>query len=163
MGNKFLIVSMLILFCLSTKAKSEEYTWYDGKNYHKIYLVNNKLAHFSKRSQQAVRIVNPKDVSVRSLKDTSPVFSKKSGGPVSLALAGGMIVYFDFNANEEEIKRILSKYNLILGEKLPFVNKNAWSVKLGPGMQNLIIANKLNNEKHVKVAMPNWWFPKFVK
>ena len=87
----------------------------------------------------------------------SPVFQDKPAAAGSLRLLpGNVIVYLEPQWEGDKIRRWIERGGFEVIKKLA-IRPNAFILKTEPGMQSLIIANRLYESGEVIAAFPDWW------
>ncbi len=161
-----------------TKAKLQQYTWYDGNQKRSVWLNPELLAEFrsttpatnqsntepsSKKANTTptfIRFLAVKS-SATALKSTdqhlSPVFhTTASLSGTKKALPGNVIVQMKPDWTIDQIHTWFQQQNVTVIQPLTFA-PNAFLIQSNAGLESLNLANRLYETGDVVLASPNWW------
>ncbi len=160
----------------------EEFVWYDGSTQRKIRTQPNLLVEFKEPGDKQSQVkdlypeavdVSPESTGVKIWQlDASTVADAttriKNDAPGSMvsplfqasgqrrALPGNIVVHFNPNWNEAQIKEWITKQGLEIDSKASF-GTNIYVISSEPGLESLQVANRLYETGEVAAASPNWW------
>lgn len=181
MQLSFLFLSLLFFFPIFSERISYTY-WDDGEK--KVWLDTDLIAQFDtkeptnsqKRMASNLTVhskyngfivyqtkdpVVSRNIQANQLQQVMPhkssqVFFEHKESTIPMTLPGNVIVYFEMNLSESDIKNLLDKKGLKIVRKMPFQSKNAYTIETPSGIDSLNIANSLSKEKGVLSCIPNW-------
>jgi len=185
---KKLIMFLVIFAPLMGESSKHEYFWYDGKVKRKIYLRPKLLAQFDKKKGNAtiknldsdakiilkrgpVQIWKFSKVAPKLskgaystlAKNFSEVFSDNKIGGRRRSLPGNIIVYLNKEWSNTQAQKWAEGKHLKILKRLEIKGQNVFVIKTSPGMQNIELANRLQESVDVISAMPNWWVEVFTR
>ncbi len=169
----FMLVVIFVLASFGISglaAQAQAYTWKDGDRLHIVYLNSNFIAEIQSsigsKPEKHSRILPLTDTKLKSALEKgflpkthqgshSEVFEEGEGGR-KMTLPGDIFVEFAEGWDEQKVKEWASNEQLILLGKLNS-QKNIYRIQTLPGIESLVLANRLLSQTGVKSAFPNWW------
>lgn len=172
-----------------TDSLATSYIWYEGHEERRVWLNPHQIAEFNPNPSsdgalknlygEAREVSGPKGIRLWELSkdakldallnrakslNSSTVYTQvlhdgpSSDAPLRLA-PGNVIVYMDPAWSETKVEQWAA------GHKLQIVRKheagpNIIVVRTGPGLDALLVANRLYESGTVVAAFPDWWTPK---
>lgn len=157
------IILLLLCTFLSLSVVSTEYEWSDGVTKHKVYIQKDKRIDFDPKRKGHTKIYKVKSMQGKKAvasfsKFSSPIFSDTpKGGGIIRALPGGIVVTFQNNFSDSDVKDWALDNKLEIDKKLNYSKENKWLFKSVAGMECLKKVEEIAKKDEVKRAKPDWW------
>lgn len=165
----------------------QSYTWYDGDIKREVWVNPQLIAEFnptiSQKNQISAAVTGAQVVSAKmgpvrfwQVNDTinaktaiSSISKRMNSNQISAvlhdgastlsamrAIPGNIIIYLDPGWDQATATQWLAQKNLQVVSQRQFM-PNVFVIKSIPGLESLLMANKLYESGEVVAAFPNWW------
>jgi hypothetical protein len=110
----------------------------------------------SVRLYRTENAVSAKSLTSLAVPGASPVFRVGAQGGRRMALPGTILVQFKQETSEDQAKEWAHQVGVSLVRKQTFP-KNSYVFLHQPGLESLVMANKLQERSEIEWAQPDWW------